>query len=124
MGYGRFVAGGRGSLLRGPVLDQAVGFITAPSMPTPWVTFFHNATRRLRASATTARLRLLSFKPGVRGACGWLRIHSQANWIIVVRSLGLPAFDTPCSCRMPPLGQGVPPRRGEAAAWRRLANCR
>ena len=37
-------------------------------------------------------------------------IHSQASWIIVVRSLGLPAFDTPCSCRMPPLCQGVAAR--------------
>src|SRR5260370_1383559 len=57
MSYGSFVACGRRSLPLGPVLDQAAGFITAPSMTTPWVTYFHNATRSLRASATIARLR-------------------------------------------------------------------
>ena len=67
-----FVAGGRWSLL--PVPDQAAGFITAPSMTTPWVTYFHKATRSLRASATIARLRpcgLRSLNQRVRADCGW-----------------------------------------------------
>src|SRR5258708_58965 len=54
MGLGSFVARGRWSLLRGPVPDQAAGFITAPSMTTPWGTYFHNATRSLRANPTIA----------------------------------------------------------------------
>src|SRR5258705_338536 len=74
VGYGRFVAGGRRSLPLGPVPDQAAGFITAPSMTTPWVTYFHKATRSLRASATIARLRpcwLRSLNQRVRADCGW-----------------------------------------------------
>jgi len=62
------------SLLPGPLPDQAAGFITAPSMTTPWVTYFHNATRSLRASATMARLRpcgLRSLNQRVRADCGW-----------------------------------------------------
>src|SRR3979409_2794568 len=98
MGYGGFVAGGRCSLLPGPVPDQAAGFIAAPSMTTPWVTYFHNATRSLRASATIARLRpcgLRGLNQRVRADCGWGRIHSQASWIIVGRRPGVPAFATP-----------------------------
>ena len=74
MSYGPFVACGRRSLSLGPVLDQAAGFITAPSMTTPAVTYFHNATRSLRASATMARLRpcwLRSLNQRVRADCGW-----------------------------------------------------
>src|ERR1700709_2146768 len=113
MGYGGFVAGGRCSLLPGPVPEQAAGFIAAPSMTTPWVTYFHNATRSLRASATIARLRpcgLRSLNQRVRADCGWWRLRGQGGWLIVVRSLGLPAFDTPCSCLIPPLCQGVAAR--------------
>jgi hypothetical protein len=39
------------------VAPQAALFITAPSMTTPLVTYFHKATRSLRASATIALLR-------------------------------------------------------------------
>src|SRR5450755_3169827 len=69
-----FRCGRRRSLLLGPVPDQAAGFITAPSMTTPWVTYFHKATRSLRASATIARLRpcwLRSLNQRVRADCGW-----------------------------------------------------
>ncbi|MGY4326601.1 hypothetical protein ACVWWG_001018 [Bradyrhizobium sp. LB7.2] len=58
----------------GAVRDQAAGFITAPSMTTPWVTYFHRATSSLRASATIARLRpcgLRSLNQCVRADCGW-----------------------------------------------------
>ena len=58
----------------GAVQGQAAGFITAPSMTTPWVTYFHNATRSLRASATIARLRpcwLRCLNQRVRADCGW-----------------------------------------------------
>ena len=61
-------------LAAGAVQDQAAGFITAPSMTTPWVTYFHKATRSLRASATIARLRpcgLRSLNQRVRADCGW-----------------------------------------------------
>ena len=73
-GLWSFRCGRAGELAAGPVLDQAVGFITAPSMTTPWVTCFHNATRSLRASATIARLRpcwLRSLNQRVRADCGW-----------------------------------------------------
>ena len=65
---------GRRSLPLGAVAGQAVGFITAPSMTTPWVTNFHRATRSLRASATIARLRpcwLRSLNQRVKADCGW-----------------------------------------------------
>jgi hypothetical protein len=74
MGYGSFVARGRRSPPLGAIQDQAAGFITAPSMTTPWVRYFHNATRSLRASATIARLRpcgLRSLNQRVRADCGW-----------------------------------------------------
>jgi len=70
--YGGIVACGRRRLPPAPV--QAAGFITAPSMRTPWVTYFHKATRSLRASATIARLRpcgLRSLNQRVRADCGW-----------------------------------------------------
>jgi hypothetical protein len=69
-----FRCAGAASLRPGPVLDQGAGFIAAPSMTTPWVTYFHNATRSLRASATIARLRpcgLRSLNQRVRADCGW-----------------------------------------------------
>src|SRR5258708_40288407 len=106
MGLGSFVARGRWSLLRGPVPDQAAGLITAPSMTTPWGTYFHNATRSLRANATIARLRpcwLRSLNQRVRADCGWWRIHSPAILGIRGPSLGVPALDTPCPCRNAPL---------------------
>lgn len=56
------------------VLGYAAVFMTAPSMTTPWVTYFHNATKSLRASATIARLRpcgLRSLNQRVRADCGW-----------------------------------------------------
>jgi hypothetical protein len=28
---------------------------------------------------------------------GWYRSHSHANWIMVLRSFGLPDWETPCS---------------------------
>ena len=65
---------GRRSTPPGAVRDQAAGFITAPSMTTPWVTYFHRATRSLRASATIARLRpcgLRSLNQRVRADSGW-----------------------------------------------------
>ncbi len=78
--------------------------MTAPSMTTPAVTYFHSAIRSFRASATIAAFfnrppfdwtrsanQRLSADPG------WLRSHNQANWIIVVRNRGLPAFETPYS---------------------------
>ncbi len=61
---------GRRSLPR----DQLAVFITAPSMTTPWVTYFHKATSSLRASATIARLRpcgLRSLNQRVRAEFGW-----------------------------------------------------
>src|SRR5438132_3968394 len=67
MGYGFFVARGRRSTPLGALQDQAAGFITAPSMTTPWVTYFHNATRSLRASATIARLRPSLLEPARQG---------------------------------------------------------
>src|SRR6202008_1278346 len=100
MGYGSFVARGWRSTPLGALQDQAAGFITAPSMTTPRVTYFHKATRSLRASATIARLRpcgLRALNQRVRADCGWGRIHSHATWIIVVRPLGLQALDNPCS---------------------------
>ena len=38
---------------------------------------------------------------------GWWPSQSQANWIIVERNLGFPAFDTPCSRLTAPLCHGV-----------------
>jgi hypothetical protein len=38
---------------------------------------------------------------------GWCRSHSHASSTIMARNLGLPAFDTPCSCLTEPLCQGV-----------------
>ena len=64
----------RQNLPLGSVPDQAADFITAPSMTTPWLTYFHNATRSLRASATIARLRpcwLRCLNQRVRADCGW-----------------------------------------------------
>src|SRR5258708_15618298 len=63
MGSGCFVARGRQSTPPGALQDQAAGFITAPSMTTPWVTYFHKATSSLRASATIARLRAALLEP-------------------------------------------------------------
>ncbi len=73
-GLWSFRCGRAAELAAGPVLDQAAGFITAPSMTTPAVTYFHKATRSLRASATIARLRpcwLRSLNQRVRADCGW-----------------------------------------------------
>ena len=113
MGYG-FVCGRR-RLPLSPVPDQAAGFITAPSMTTPWVTYFHKrheklARQRHDRALAALLLRYAALNQRVRADCGWWRIHSQASWIIVVRSRGLPAFDTPCSCAIAPLCQGVAAR--------------
>src|SRR5215831_6791891 len=51
----------------------------------------------------------------LRAERGWLRSHSQASWINVVRSRGLPALDTPCSRSTAPLCQGVGARPAYAA---------
>ena len=79
-------------------------FIAAPSMTTPLVEYFHNATRSLRASATIVVLRILppllwtrSRNQTLSAEVGWCRSHSHASCIIVVRSRGLPALETPCS---------------------------
>src|SRR6516225_7430471 len=83
-------------------------------MTTPWATYFHKATRSLRASATIALLRprwLCALNQRVKADCGWCRSHSQASWIIVVRNRGLPAFDTPC-------GDALAKRRHRARARR------
>src|SRR3954465_1207011 len=92
---------------------QAV-FIIAPSMTTPLDENFQSATRSLRARATIVvfllgpllrftRSRNQRLNPDV----GWCRSHSQASWIMVDRSLGLPDLDTPCSCCTDPLCHGV-----------------
>ena len=65
IGYGRF--GNKAGY-------QAAPLITAPSMTTPWVTYFHKATRSLRASATIARLRPrwpCAWNQRARADCGW-----------------------------------------------------
>src|ERR1700722_11182807 len=79
-------------------------FIAAPSMTTPLVEYFHNATRSLRASATIVVLRILppllwtrSWNQTLSAEVGWCRSHSHASCIIVVRSRRLPALETPCS---------------------------
>src|SRR6266404_8848375 len=90
--------------------SYAALFITAPSITTPTVTYFHRATSSLRASATMAVLRprwLCALNQRASADCPWCRSHSQASWIIVLRSRGLPALDTPCSCSMLPLRHGV-----------------
>ena len=79
-------------------------FITAPSMTTPLVEYFHNATRSLRASAPIVVLRILPLlaldallKPDAQRR-GWLVSQPQPREpVIVVRSRGLPALETPCS---------------------------
>src|SRR4051812_1658098 len=74
----------------------------------------HSATRSLRARATIA---VFFPRPPARftrsrnqtlsSDVGWFRSHSQASWTIMVRSLGFPALDRPCSCWTDPLCQGV-----------------
>src|SRR5271166_7185534 len=88
--------------------------VAAPSMTTPAVAYFQSATSSFRASATIvvlrsrALLRLTrSWNQSVSADCGWWRSHSQASCNIVVRSLGLPALDTPCSWATDPLCHGV-----------------
>jgi len=95
-------------------LYRQVVFIAAPSITTPAVTYFQSATSSFRASATIAVLR---WRPPLRltrssnhcvsAECGWCRTQSQASWISVVRSRGLPDFETPCSRSTDPLCQGV-----------------
>src|SRR5215469_13899400 len=91
--------------------DQTV-FIVAPSITTPAVTYFQKATRSFRASATIIilRARLLlwtrSWNHRLSAEPGW-RSQSQASCSIVVRSLGLPDFETPCSRSTVPLCHGV-----------------
>jgi hypothetical protein len=88
--------------------------MTAPSMTTPAVAYFHRAMRSLRASATIVVLRerppclrTLSWNHRLSAEPGWCRSHNQANWIMAVRSRGFPALDTPCSRSTDPLCQGV-----------------
>ena len=94
-----------------PVTDA---LISAPSGMTPASTYRQSATRRRRASATTAmrrtrplvwptrsRNQLLSALPG------WWRNHSQASSTIVVRRRGLPALEIPCSRSRRPLFHGI-----------------
>jgi len=83
-------------------------------MTTPLDENFHSATRRFRAKATIAvffprpSLRFTrSWNQRLSPEVGWCRSHSHASWIMVVRSLGLPDLDTPCSCRADPLCHGV-----------------
>ena len=77
-------------------------FITAPSMATPNVTYFHSATSSLRAMATMVvffprppSTRALNHNE--RAEVGWFLSHSHASSISVVRSRGFPALETPCS---------------------------
>src|SRR5690606_17818985 len=112
------------------VYCQAV-FNTAPSMTTPACTYFHRATNNLRASATLA---LFLARPPLactravnhwlNADCGRWHNHTQDSWIIVARSRGLPAFETPCSCSMVPLCQGVGASPAYAATCRRLSKWR
>ena len=77
--------------------------MTAPSMTTPAVAYFHRAMRSLRASATIVVLRerppclrTLSWNHRLSAEPGWCRSHNQANCIMAVRSrvprLGHPLF--------------------------------
>src|SRR5665811_559892 len=104
---------------------------TAPSMTMPAVTYFHSATSSFRASATmVVFLRrpplwlTRSLNHRASADCGWCRSHSQASWIIVVRSRGLPALDTPCSCATDPLCQGVGASPAYAPSCFRLVKLR
>lgn len=84
--------------------------MTAPSMTTPAVTYFHSATSSFLARATMVvflrrpSLRLTrSWNQRASAESGWLRSHSQASSTTVVRSRALPAFETPCSWLIEPL---------------------
>src|SRR5208282_6243150 len=83
-------------------LCAQAAFITAPSMTTPLVAYFHNATRSLRARATIVVLRILpplrwtrSWNQRLSAEVGWCRSHSQASCIIVVRSRGFAGLGHP-----------------------------
>src|ERR671912_2864667 len=96
-----------------PSRDQAA-FIVAPSITTPAVTYFQIAISSFRARATIVALRrrpplrlTLSWNQWLSADAGWCLSQSHASWIIVVRSRGLPALDTPCSRSTDPLFQGV-----------------
>jgi hypothetical protein len=95
------------------------------------LTYFHSATSSFRASATmVVFLRrpplwlTRSLNHRASADCGWCRSHSQASWIIVVRSRGLPALDTPCSCATDPLCQGVGASPAYAPSCFRLVKLR
>lgn len=108
--------------------NRYADFVVAPSMTTPAVTYFHKATSNLRANATIELFFIrplfdstLALYQRLRAEHGWCRNHSHANWIIVVRSLALPAFDTPCSRSIVPLCHGEGARPAYAAACLRLS---
>lgn len=84
--------------------DDQAAFMIGPSMMTSALMYFHSATSSLRASATifafleaAAVLPDPVLKPQGEAERGWWRSHIQASSTIVVRSSGLPAFETPWS---------------------------
>ena len=84
---------------------RQTGFITAPSMTMPAVTYFQSATSSFLASATIVLFfeaaaivpRTRSWNQRLSAESGWCRSHSHASSTIMAGRLRLPAFDTPCS---------------------------
>ena len=102
---------GRGWLVR---RSRQAALIVAPSGTTPSVTNRHKAMRSFLASATieTRRTRprsdlTRSRNQRLSAVSGWWRSQSQASSIAVVRSLGLPDFEMPCSPFTVPLCHGL-----------------
>src|SRR3954463_6925915 len=86
----------------------------APSIRTPAVAYFQSATSSLRARAMIIVLprrppgRLIRSRNHTASVdWGGCRSHSQAIWIMIVRSRGFPALETPCSRWTDPLCHGV-----------------
>ena len=94
-------------------------FIAAPSMTTPLIEYFHNATRSLRASATIVVLRILppllwtrSWNQTLSAEVGWCRSHSRRSQPPIA-GLGDPLFVSDRSAlpgcrRQPSVGRQLP----------------
>ena len=89
-------------------------FIAAPSMTTPAVTISRERQAAFapapRSSSCAGGRRCALRGRGTRERApspADARSHSQASWIIVVRSRGLPDCEMPCSRSTDPLCQGV-----------------